>query len=104
MDINTVIHPVSGGDQTYKPLIKAPNTQAAVTTTQDAAPIIPVAHTDSELAQLPDRYREVIAQLSASLKDFYALGDTQFTIFKDASGQYITRYTSLRDGTVTYVP
>jgi hypothetical protein len=37
-------------------------------------------------------------------KDVYAVSDTTFTIFKDTSGQYITRYTSLRDGKVTYIP
>lgn len=36
---------------------------------------------------------------------FFAVSDNRFTIFKDAkSGQYITRFTSLRDGAVTYVP
>jgi hypothetical protein len=34
----------------------------------------------------------------------YVVSDKSFTIFKDASGQYITRYTSLRDGRVTYIP
>lgn len=37
-------------------------------------------------------------------KDVYAVSDTRFTIYKDSSGQYITRYTSLRDGRVTYIP
>lgn len=37
-------------------------------------------------------------------KDVYAVSDSTFTIFKDSSGQYITRYTSLRDGKVTYIP
>lgn len=35
----------------------------------------------------------------------YVNGDRRFIIFKDSkSGQYITRFTSLRDGAVTYVP
>ena len=37
-------------------------------------------------------------------KDVYAVSDTTFTIFKDATGQYITRFHSLRDGKVTYIP
>jgi hypothetical protein len=41
--------------------------------------------------------------LSAS-QDNYVVADKSFTIFKDAGGQYVTRYTSLRDGKVTYVP
>jgi hypothetical protein len=37
-------------------------------------------------------------------KDVYAVSDTTFTIYKDATGQYITRFHSLEDGTVTYIP
>ncbi len=39
-----------------------------------------------------------------AFKEVYAVSDKTFTIFKDSSGQYITRYTSLRDGSVSYVP
>ncbi|MDX1974763.1 MAG: hypothetical protein SFT92_03710 [Rickettsiales bacterium] len=34
----------------------------------------------------------------------YVVSDRTFTIFKDATGQYVTRFTSLRDGKVTYIP
>lgn len=34
----------------------------------------------------------------------YPLGDKKFTIYKDKQGQYITRFTSLVDGSVTYFP
>jgi hypothetical protein len=47
-----------------------------------------------------DSYEQVIQKAS----DQYAISDQTFTIFKDSDGKYITRYTSLRDGTVTYVP
>jgi hypothetical protein len=37
--------------------------------------------------------------------NIFAVSDNRFTIFKDAkTGQFITRFTSLRDGAVTYVP
>jgi hypothetical protein len=50
--------------------------------------------------------RQVAVQTAAKsfFKDVYAVSDTTFSIYKDASGQYITRYTSLRDGKVTYIP
>lgn len=48
-----------------------------------------------------DRITEAAQQF---FNDNYAVSDTTFTIFKDKSGQYITRYTSLRDGRVTYFP
>mgnify|MGYP001077611666 CR=1 FL=1 len=34
----------------------------------------------------------------------FAVSDTKFTIFKDSSGQFVTRFTSLKDGSVTYIP
>ena len=50
------------------------------------------------------RYEQVVFAAKNLFKDVYAVSDRNFTIFKDASGQYITRYTSLRDGRVTYIP
>ncbi len=40
----------------------------------------------------------------SDIANIYILGDRRFTIFKDVTGQYITRFTSLKDGKVTYVP
>lgn len=34
----------------------------------------------------------------------FVVSDKTFSIFKDSTGQYITRFTSLRDGRVTYIP
>jgi hypothetical protein len=46
--------------------------------------------------------KTVEREMSANV---FVVRDNRFTIFKDAkSGQYITRFTSLRDGAVTYVP
>ncbi len=45
---------------------------------------------------------QVLSQQAAA--DFFVISDTSFTIFKDATGQYVTRFTSLRDGKVTYFP
>lgn len=38
------------------------------------------------------------------VSDIYAVGDMKFAIYKDSTGQFITRFTSLRDGAVTYIP
>lgn len=45
-----------------------------------------------------------VQQVSQGSVNVFVVSDRQFTIFKDATGQYITRFTSLRDGKVTYVP
>ena len=50
------------------------------------------------------RFEHVAAAAQHVAGDPYPISDKSFTIFKDATGQYITRYTSLRDGRVTYVP
>lgn len=88
------------------PLFKAP-APAPVPKPQSTAPV--VQHIPSAPAPAPEsdalaKYAEAVHQLSLSYKNFYALGDQTFSIFKDATGQYITRYVSLRDGSITYVP
>jgi hypothetical protein len=50
------------------------------------------------------RYEQLVAAARSFTGDPYPVSDKSFTIFKDTSGQYITRFTSLRDGRVTYVP
>ncbi len=59
---------------------------------------------DLQAAVEQKRYEQVAKAAEAYFKDLYAVSDTRFTIYKDATGQYITRYTSLRDGKVTYIP
>jgi hypothetical protein len=39
-----------------------------------------------------------------SLSNAYVVSDQSFTIYKDMTGRYITRFTNLKDGTVTYFP
>lgn len=41
---------------------------------------------------------------SQAFKNFYAVSSTKFTIFKDSTGQFVTRFTDLKDGSVTYLP
>lgn len=51
------------------------------------------------------RRAEAVQEAAQTFRsDFFAVSDTTFSIYKDTSGQYITRFTSLRDGRVTYIP
>lgn len=50
------------------------------------------------------RYAQLMRAAQTFFKDVYAVSDTTFAIFKDGTGQYVTRFTSLRDGRVTYIP
>lgn len=67
---------------------------------------IPQAAVDSvDIPKAEQRRFEQVKKASQSFfKDVYAVSDQTFTIFKDSTGQYITRFTSLRDGRVTYIP
>ena len=47
---------------------------------------------------------DTVVRAASQFKNVYAVSDTTFTIFKDSSGQFVTRFTSLKDGTVTYIP
>lgn len=58
-----------------------------------------------DLNMTEQRRAEAVQQAAQDfLKTFYAVSDTTFSIYKDNTGQYITRFTSLRDGRVTYIP
>jgi hypothetical protein len=76
-----------------------------------------VEKTDTGTARVPEvkvpkddgetetkRFEQLQRAAQSFFKDVYAVSDTTFSIFKDTTGQYITRFTSLRDGKVTYIP
>lgn len=66
---------------------------------------VKVAATEEVDLQASDQRRmEAIKRAVEQTKSLFAVSDSTFTIFKDASGQFITRFTSLRDGSVTYFP
>lgn len=81
-------------------------TESVDTTTNNKGSSVPTPAYDQTAFDRADRQRyEAVVQASRNFfKDVYAVSDTSFTIYKDMSGQYVTRYTSLRDGRVTYVP
>lgn len=72
---------------------------------QQAEPVLP---TPRRMEQQAPTDAQVQEKRQAALKEAaaqaFVLGDQRFTIFKDSTGQYITRFTSLRDGRVTYIP
>ena len=71
-----------------------------------AAPQIPVkVEVPQERAQQPEVARyEAVRAASEAMRNSYAVSDTVFSIYKDAAGEYVTRFRSLRDGTVKYFP
>lgn len=67
-------------------------------------PVKAAAQTPSDEVIEQKRFSAVQRAAQNLFKDVYAVSDTTFSIYKDSSGQYITRYFNLRDGKVTYIP
>lgn len=68
-------------------------------------PRVPELKTEEAITDIEaKRYEQLQRAAESFFKDVYAVSDTTFAIFKDATGQYITRFTNLRDGKVTYIP
>lgn len=65
----------------------------------------PVAEQVAFDASKSDAMRyEAMKEASQMFKDVYVVSDSKFSIYKDFKGQYVTRLTNLRDGSVTYIP
>ena len=90
------------------PQVAAPDT----TTQQPAVDPAPAQATENDttaqtqvsLKAAEEKRYEAIRQAAQHIANSYVVSDKTFTIFKDVTGQYITRFTSLRDGRVTYIP
>lgn len=82
--------------QSDAPLPSLQRTSAA----QVSAPVdVPAAAQTDEA-----RYAEVKVAAAQVISNPYPVSDHRFTIFKDLGGDYVTRFTSLVDGSVKYYP
>lgn len=77
--------------------------------TAGAAPIVPLpgqqlAQVDFNAQTAEQTRAEAVLKAAEQLANVFVIGDSTFSLFKDSTGQYITRFTSLRDGRVTYIP
>lgn len=59
---------------------------------------------DFDASTADQRRFQAVQQVAQEIANIYVVSDKTFSIFKDVTGQYITRFTSLRDGKVTYIP
>lgn len=88
-----------------KPVQAAP--QGVPSAPKADVPALPVAGADSaafDPVAAEQQRLQAVQRAAQSLSEIFVVSDRTFTIFKDASGQYVTRFTSLRDGKVTYIP
>jgi hypothetical protein len=58
-----------------------------------------------DIGQIDSKRSEAMLQaMRQSFRSEFAVSDSSFTIYKDSLGRYITRVTSLKDGSVSYYP
>jgi len=81
---------------------------ASTVVTKPEVPVLPLGNgvdTDAFDPQVAEAQRfQAVQRAAQAVSDIFVVSDRTFTIFKDVSGQYVTRFTSLRDGKVTYIP
>ena len=88
-----------------KPVISVPSSAPVVQKPEASFVSIGAGDAASFDPQAAEQQRlQSVQRLSQQVADIFVVSDRTFTIFKDVSGQYITRFTSLRDGKVTYIP
>lgn len=90
------------------PALPAPKAEAPIAAPLGGANVpevkaeeVPVTF-DAKTAE--DRRIAAIRRAAQQVANTYVVSDKTFSLFKDTTGQYITRFTSLRDGRVTYIP
>jgi hypothetical protein len=59
---------------------------------------------EAQVSKTKDPGYQAVKQAAEALKSTFVVSDVRFTIFKDIAGDYVTRFTSLRDGSVKYYP
>lgn len=106
MDVSGVSSNVSIQQNTTAQAVRtdAPQVRSSLI---DKQPVqIPAVESEEPIrADTEDRRFSRVEQAARQvITDFYPIGDTRFTIFKDGSGRYITRFTNLADGSVTFYP
>ena len=97
MDILNISMAQSGAAYTGSiPALQKPAFQLPAATPAEA-PKVPETAEDA-------RFQEVQKAAQVVQNNYYVVSDVRFTIFKDIAGDYVTRFTSLKDGHVTYYP
>ena len=110
MDIGNVSPPVGGGYVSQSQgAYQAVSSSAQTTTVQAQITAAAQAAATQQQQQAPStaqqaRYEEVKQASQAVQSNYFVVSDVSFTIFKDLDGDYVTRYTSLKDGSVKYYP
>ena len=96
------------GTQVKLQSLPTPSVQSAPAPSAAPTPTVPLVGAREQVtfdAQAAEQSRaQAVARAAEQVANFFVIGDQTFSLFKDSTGQYITRFTSLRDGKVTYIP
>ena len=88
-----------------KPVVSVPVSAPVAQKPEASFVQIGAGNSESFDPQVSEQQRfQTVQRVSQQITDIFVVSDRTFTIFKDVSGQYVTRFTSLRDGKVTYIP
>ena len=66
--------------------------------------LAPAENFDQVSADLESSRIQRVEAALESIRNSFAVSDSRFTIFRDITGDFVTRITSLRDGSVTTIP
>lgn len=98
------------------PLNNLTNTSSGQTAAKVEAPVVRKSEAEPAPVQIPQveqidiraaeekRMQAMRDAAKRAVASAFAVSDKSFTIYKDMTGRYITRFTNLQDGTVTYIP
>jgi hypothetical protein len=91
------------------PTLPAPSSQSAPLLPKPSSVDMPLpkqdsTYVDAQVQAMEQRRFEAVQRMAQDIANVFIVSDRTFTIYKDTTGQYITRFTSLRDGKVTYIP
>ncbi len=84
---------------------QARNTSAYVEPKKAAVPVVESAKEEPRIPEGEQARQEYVERAAESYRAMFPMSGVSFAIFKDSSsGEYITRFTNLADGTVTQIP
>lgn len=97
--------PVAGGSRQSTPTPVAGGGQAVDLPAVQVSQPQP-AYSDAQASQLEEQRVQALKQAVTAVlpKFFYPVSDVRFTIFKDLSGQLVTKFTSLVTGETSQIP
>lgn len=105
MDVTSILPTPSNSGSGSAAQVRVSDVPAQRKSQVQQEPVKVAAVDKTDLHATDDNRQNLVKEAATTyFRDSFVVSDTTFSIFKDTSGKYITRFTNLRDGKVTYVP